>query len=345
MSAAAARAEAPEIALLRWVYHTSVVAFGQRVDEVDPLPEAAARVVDGPNGALFLPWLCGLNGRFPDAVPAHLVRKCLREGLRVGGRNVRILEELRAISDALESERISWAALKGLDALVRFYPGLEWRMMADVDLLVAPRDLARAIAVLSHLGFGHADASAPGRHAAHAVSMTNGVLHVDLHRGLLHAGADAVRVEALLERTSLGEAGGVPVRTLSPGAAFATSALLLAKDLFLPATTSPCRVVELALLHEMAGEDAVDAAHAAMRRWRVRRHFERAVSVARWIARDEPRPEWLDARFGDPVAFAGPTIGRTRFMLATAAMQDDLYRAGRFLAVNFADHLRRRVSA
>jgi len=243
------------------------------------------------------------------------------------------------VAEGFEEHRIRWAALKGLDHLARFYPGPEWRAMADVDVLVHPEDLGLALRLLAERGFAKSDAAvAPD--LAPAVSVSNGSTFIDVHRRLVRGGCDRIPVDAFHSDTTLDNFEDVPVRLLQPGDALAASALLLAKDLFMARSTNPCRVVELALLAEIAGDGAVSHQRSRLRRWGVGRFFDRSLQLADWVRGRIQRPAWLEDGFGDPARYVGPEINRWRYMFKCAALQDSPAGAARFLSTNLAGKIR-----
>lgn len=325
--------------LLRWMFEASAVAFEWRQGPVPAFPDAAASAVVGENGALFLPWLGRLERRLPGSVPRALVERGRPASIVVAARNAALLGAFKPVAESFEERSVRWAALKGLDHLARLFPGPEWRAMADVDILVHPHDMDLALGILAAHGF--TETSLVGvPHLAPAVSVSNGGAFVDVHRRLVRGGGDRIPPGAFLDHTTLAIVENMPVRISRPGDALATSALLLAKDLFLAHTTNPCRAVELALLAELAGDEAIADLRAQLRRWGVGRLFDRTLALADWVRGRAGRPAWLDDGFGDPARYVGSGINKWRYMLTCAAMQDSPVSATRFLATNLAGKLR-----
>lgn len=335
----------PEEVLLRWMYRTSRVAFDRHGSgDVSCLPPAAAAVVRRPNGAVFLPWLAGLERLYPGVLPTDLVERGRGAAFNVGVKNVRLFESFRPMAESFEARGVRWAALKGLDSCCRLFPGSEWRPMVDVDVLIHPSDANTAAEVLNDLGFSIEGDSFVTSRLAMAVAAVRNRHFVDLHRYLIRTGGDAIPGGVFLDGATLSDIHGIPVRLLRLDLAFAANALLLAKDLFLAQTTNPSRLVELALLAEMVGDCAIDAARRQMWAWHTGRLFERTMAVVDWVRARSGRPLWLDDRFGDPAVYAGPVVGRWRYMFGCAALQDSPLRAGRFLAVNCANWIRKRIA-
>jgi hypothetical protein len=336
------RTPAPEPDLLGWLFLASTVAFEWRQEPVPAFPMAGAATVDGENGALFLPWLGRLERRFPGALPREIAARCKPASIVVAVRNAALLEAFRPVAESFEERGVRWAALKGLDHLARMFPGPEWRAMADVDVLVHPHDTDLALRLLSDHGFARMGPLEAARMVP-AVSVSNGGAFVDVHRRLVRGGGDRIPPGAFLDHTTLADVDGVPVRLSRAGDALAASALLFAKDLFLAHTTNPCRAVELALLAELAGDETVVELRSQLRRWGVGRLFDRTLALSDWIRGRAGRPGWLDGGFGDPALYVGPDIGRWRYMLTCASLQDGPVSASRFLAANLAGAIMRRA--
>jgi hypothetical protein len=130
-----------------------------------------------------------LMARLPPSLRARVEQPRVQR-LGTLARNLSIAEHTREILDAAGAAAVPMLPLKGALLAHTIYedPGL--RPMRDVDLLVRPRDLERAIALLARLGFSVA--SPPGarfspRHA-HAVALvdTRRELAIDLHHRLFH---------------------------------------------------------------------------------------------------------------------------------------------------------------
>jgi putative nucleotidyltransferase-like protein len=102
--------------------------------------------------------------------------------------NLLRMAHARRLRDRLEAAGIPGVLLKGAAVLVRFGgdPGL--RPMADVDLLVADGDMARAITILRAAGLVERSRYPRSGARSHAISLVGVAgpleLDVDLHRGL-----------------------------------------------------------------------------------------------------------------------------------------------------------------
>lgn len=333
------RSTVQDAKLLRWLFDASSVAFGLRQGVAPVFPDGAAASVAGRNGALLLPWLSRLELRFPGSVPANLIERGQPASIFVAARNLMLLGDFRPVAESLEEHGVRWTALKGLDHLARFLPGPEWRAMADVDILVHSDDLEMALRLLGERGFTESRGLAVPI-LAPAVSVSNGGAFIDVHRRLVRGGCDRVPPDAFVSDTTLVSFEGVPVRLPQPGDALAASALLLAKDLFMARSTNPCRVVELALLAEIAGDGAIARQGDRLRAWGIGRFFDRSLELADWVRGRGARPVWLEDGFGDPARYVGPEINRWRYMFKCAALQDSPTNAARFLLNNLAGKIR-----
>jgi hypothetical protein len=134
-----------------------------------------------------------LIGLLDQAVAEDVVRCGEAAAARVGGRavevagwSVRLERHLLTVHDLFERERVPHRFVKGATVAQRFYshPGL--RMSVDVDVLVEPRQLERAVAVLTAAGHVRLQRDPyPGfsRRYAKSVSMrSDGGIEVDVHR-------------------------------------------------------------------------------------------------------------------------------------------------------------------
>src|SRR5207237_2152698 len=98
--------------------------------------------------------------------------------------------ELKGLFHALAAAHVCPLLLKGSDLAFTVYPDPLLRPAADVDLLVRPGDLARALAVLVARGYTRTDEYRTAAEAPHRDSFTycRGTpvadLHVEMHVGL-----------------------------------------------------------------------------------------------------------------------------------------------------------------
>ena len=221
----------------------------------------------------------------------------------VNGRRQHLLgvEQLCRVLAAFDDEGVPVLTLKGPalgEALYRD-PGL--RPFTDLDLLIRPADVARALSLLSALGYRHLDVghSLPYELAwRHAASFLGGDhpdrLPIDLHWGLLDypgiAPAPEIDLQEIWERAVKVEAWDQPAWGLCPedlliylalhwGVHHAFSGLVWRLDLAL-------------LLRRYGGTLDWDAVTERARRWRVR--------GALYVALREIHEEF---RVGPPPAF------------------------------------------
>lgn len=123
--------------------------------------------------------------------PPLPVRKLWGRDLRATrAANVVLGAELARVVAALEAADLPSLAFKGASALDGLYPDPGWRPMDDADLLVRPADRARAVGLLTGLGFapvpiddGRLGPVGASLHGAQAFRRPLGALHVevDLH--------------------------------------------------------------------------------------------------------------------------------------------------------------------
>ncbi len=150
-----------------------------------------------------------------------------------------LASDLAVALTSLERAGVRALAVKGVSLAVQAYDDLTARGAGDLDLLVAPADLARAHQALTSAGWVHDESyPAPGdswgwRHlvrTGHEVSLHGSRSSVDLHWHLAPARSSFPSFERLWERSvELGVAGR-PVPTLAPFDALAHSAGHAAKD-------------------------------------------------------------------------------------------------------------------
>ncbi|MBC7174256.1 MAG: nucleotidyltransferase family protein, partial [Polyangiaceae bacterium] len=111
---------------------------------------------------------------------------------------------------ALDARGIPVMALKGAALHALIYEDPADRPLSDVDLLVRPRDHARAIVALESIGFRPV---APTTSWATSLVASDQPLSVDLHRRLFPTGLFRLRVEELFARAHLDTTTfGAPVR-------------------------------------------------------------------------------------------------------------------------------------
>lgn len=128
-------------------------------------------------------------GSLPPALRARF-SPTRAQRLATALRNESIAAALDEILDAAATANLPMLPLKGAVLAFTIYGDAGLRPMRDVDVLVRPRDLPRAIALLESLGFigaAHTSARWGPRHA-HAVGMVDRrrQLALDLHHRLFH---------------------------------------------------------------------------------------------------------------------------------------------------------------
>ncbi len=116
-------------------------------------------------------------------------------------------------ADLFAGHGIRVMALKGAALHALVYDDPSARPLSDVDLLVAPRDHARAVAALTGAGFARAAGDTPW---AATLAAPDAPLPVDLHRALFPPGLFRLDAADLFARASRADAHfGAPV--LVPG--------------------------------------------------------------------------------------------------------------------------------
>lgn len=128
----------------------------------------------------------------------------------VAARNIALLEGLRPVLAEWARAGRPAVLLKGCALLFSLYARqFHRRPMADLDLLVHPRHLAAAGALLEQHGFRHARSGDPVYERRSGLHLT-----VDLHPGLDYL--DGNGLEALLARARPVAGGAYPALTLDP---------------------------------------------------------------------------------------------------------------------------------
>jgi hypothetical protein len=147
------------------------------VDDIGEWTEAAAQ-------DRVIPLLFDLvSERLSDLIPAVEPAQ-----IEVMGTMVRFEHDLLKVSSFLDHAGITSAVLKGFATAHLDYRCPELRQSADVDLLVLPEDLTRAIKVLNDLGWTQAYAL-PRHHQefTHALTLRNDArVELDLHQRIAH---------------------------------------------------------------------------------------------------------------------------------------------------------------
>ena len=100
----------------------------------------------------------------------------------------RLFDRARSLIAALEADGVRTLLLKGAPLVLSYYRNAAVRPMADIDVVVAPRQIARAIACVERLGLRRVQSFADDDlKYRHAVLFSNGEgLDVDLHWHFLY---------------------------------------------------------------------------------------------------------------------------------------------------------------
>ena len=170
--------------------HPTVHAALERADRFDLLPEPARSELD------------------------DLRRKVRHD-------NLLLLATVERTLDVLRAAGIRPVALKGLDVLHRLYERFDERTLDDVDLLVRPDEVERALAALE--GAGYRGPGAPSREhwlrSSFEMPLTSpgpvGVL-VEIHWSLGQERRYTIDLDGVLARTLPFEVAGRPVSRLDP---------------------------------------------------------------------------------------------------------------------------------
>lgn len=186
---------------------------------------------------------------------------------------------LEIAAEALDRAGIAWAGLKGIDLAYRVYADPAERAMSDLDLLVAPADLGRAVEALSRAGLA-ADRDEAGHHRRFRCAIAEGLeVSVELHHDLFDPpGLLPVDVADLISRAPPVAVGSRAMRVLPPAEAWvhvaahfawsdagAGDAARTRRDLaLLAAKTTPAEVLEVA------------------RRWRLERPIAEVSRALGW---------------------------------------------------------------
>lgn len=217
---------------------------------------------------------------------------------------VRFEHDLLAITAELEKVGIPYAVLKGLATAHLDYEQPELRGCGDIDLLVSPLDLDRAIDLLARLGWEQAYAL-PRNHRefTHAVTLRNERrAEVDLHQRIAHrAVGRLVPTTELLENVRGYTIAGRDLWALSDIDRVIHAALhdRLSRGRY--AHLSSTADVLVLTRHHAALAEAVAKRSD---RWRVRSLVAAAIRSA-YAAAGEPVPvSWQEA-------FAKPAAGRS----------------------------------
>jgi hypothetical protein len=174
------------------------------------------------HGIVPLVWrhLAALGTRASDPAPFASLEAAAQE---IAVRNLRFAGELLAVVEALARAGVRAAPMKGASAAVAYYGNLALRTFCDLDLLVAPADVATAWDVLAARGYRPQVPLSPGwrkvrvREEYEYLFYGPGDLLVDLHWGLMPPGfsftPSTAELWGRLETIALGPA---TISTLGP---------------------------------------------------------------------------------------------------------------------------------
>jgi len=143
-------------------------------------------------------WLVHRHGLAPLAARAGLA--AYRPDLvRATVEWARIEQDLPLIVNALQSAGIRACALKGVSYAKTLYPSPAERPMSDIDLMVPPRDAARAREALATIGFVPFERTSV---LHHAIALVRGEVALDLHWNIIAPGRARVDLEAVWSRVT-----------------------------------------------------------------------------------------------------------------------------------------------
>jgi hypothetical protein len=128
----------------------------------------------------LVPLLHRRLGAAPDGVPGPVASRLRAEAEAAGRRNLRRAAELVALLDLLGRDGIPAVALKGPALAVRLYGDLALRPCRDLDLMLRPADVPRAVRRLADRGYGH---ELPALTPAQQRAFVRSQCHVALERG------------------------------------------------------------------------------------------------------------------------------------------------------------------
>lgn len=90
-------------------------------------------------------------------------KSLVKESIENKVKNLQVVNEFLRIADALKNERIDFIPLKGPLLSFRLYNDPTYRSFNDLDLLVSPEDITRAISKLNQLGYKSESGEWPGK--------------------------------------------------------------------------------------------------------------------------------------------------------------------------------------
>ncbi len=221
--------------------------------------------------------------------------------LDVASAAVRVEHGTLVALDLLDAAGIRWALLKGVATAHLDHADPSWRQFGDVDLLVAPGDLALARGALEGAGWRQAYAL-PGKHEpfTHAITFhSSASVELDVHQRVGHRALGwLVPTEALLRDRVSFELAGRTVWALSDLDRTIHACIhSVASRGEYRRLSSVADVLLLSYLHEDRAAEVIERAAG----WRVRSLVEAGVRDA-WRAAQLPLPDGWAAAFRAPAA-------------------------------------------
>lgn len=134
-----------------------------------------------------VPLLCrNLNAICPGAVPPDILSTLSATCLNIAQKNLLLARELIEILNLLSTNDISAIPYKGPVLALAAYGNLALRPITDLDILIRPRDLRRAQAILRGAGFRDDTLFDPQEEAVHLEAncewmLTNSRVILDVH--------------------------------------------------------------------------------------------------------------------------------------------------------------------
>lgn len=170
------------------------------------------------------PPLYGALRETPDAVPPATLDELSRRYQHNARRNLSFAAELIRILDCLESHAIEAMPYKGPALAQAVYGDLALREFSDLDILVRPADVPRALEALKPLGFSPSLLLTPSEQRAYLRSGYEYTLDGPSGKNLLEIQWAIVPrfyavdfdMDGFFERSSPADVAGRPVKTLSP---------------------------------------------------------------------------------------------------------------------------------
>ena len=157
-----------------------------------------------------------------EAAPSAFVRELRERYLSSAAANMRLLHELGVILRTLRAADVPVIPLKGACLAEAVYGDIALRPMADLDLLVKPADLPRALEALRQLGYESDQPFDPGAQQAEFHDMPPmrkaGCVLVELHWTLVTPRCNArigqAELEGIWSRAVAATVAGEPARLL-----------------------------------------------------------------------------------------------------------------------------------